>query len=95
MNNRNIVKFTRYPAELIVGQIIGDQSGDMGAHAIPKDMNILRPRASRMIPQVPHQLRDTSRTEIWSPLYLRETGLAYQRTVINDNDIVIASSEVR
>lgn len=93
--DKNIGKFTRYSAELIIGQIIGDQSGDVSANAVSKDMNILRPCASRMIPQVPHQLRDTSRTEIWSPLYLRETGFAYQRAVINNDDIIVASSEVR
>lgn len=67
----------------------------MRAYAVSQHVYILRLRAARMIPQVLHQLSDALGTEIRAPRDLRETGLAYQRTVIHDYNIVIASREIR
>lgn len=67
----------------------------MRAHAVPEHVYILRPRPLRMIPQVLHQLSDAFGAKIRTPWELRETRLAYQRTVIHDYNIVIASREIR
>lgn len=58
---------TRNSPELVIGQVICDESSDMRAHAVSEHVYVLRPRASRMIPQVFHQLRDAPGAEIRAP----------------------------
>lgn len=67
----------------------------MRTHAVSEHVYVLYPRAPWVISQVIHQLSDALGAEIWTPRDLRETGLAYQRTVIHDYNIVIASREIR
>jgi len=89
------IRITRNSSEFVIGQIICDKSTDMRTHAVSEHVYILYPRASWMISLVFHQLSDASRTEIRAPGDLRETRLAYQRTIIDDYNIVIASREIR
>lgn len=67
----------------------------MRAHAVTEHVYVLHSCAPGMIPQVLHQLGDALRAEVRAPIDLRETGLAYQRAVIHDYDIVIAPREIR
>lgn len=90
-----IQAITRNSPEFVIGQIICNESTDMCTHAVSEHVYVLYPRASWMISQVFHQLSDALGAEIRTPGDLRETGLAYQRTVIHDYNIIIASREIR
>ena len=83
------------PAQFVIGQIVGDEASYVSSDAVAQHVDALDRGAARMIPQVPYQLSNTSWAEIGPPGYLRETGLPYQRAVIDDYNIVIAPREIR
>lgn len=86
----------RDPAQLaLLGlQIVGHQSGDVGAHAVPNKMQVVRLNATRMPGQVLHQLRDAQASKPGSPVHLAEARLLDRVGIVYNNDVVLAHTEV-
>lgn len=84
------------PAQLaLLGlQVVGYQSSDMGAHTVADEVQVVRLDAARMPGQVLDQLGDAQTAEPRGPFHLAEAGLLHCVTVVHDDDVVLAHTEV-
>jgi hypothetical protein len=80
---------------VILVQIIRHQPSHMSANAVPNEVHIIRLHPSRMMRNILDQLRYATAGKTRTPLHLAEAGFLHCRAVVHNDDVVIATLEVR
>lgn len=75
-------------------QKIRHQPWNVRSHAVPHQMQVVRPHSPRMLREVLHQLRYAFGAKPGRPFHLLETRFPHQGTVVHDDDVVVPHAEV-